>query len=169
MTRSAKVTNDMKYSPGMHGRDGDPEALVDPALRFLRTLWRVEHALERASKRMEDTIGISGPQRFALRVNGAVPGLGASELAAILHLHPSTVTGVLQRLAARGLIRRAAHARDGRRMHLHLTRAGARVNRPTAKGTVEQAVRTTLGQCSPAKAKATADVLNTLFLQLMKL
>ena len=58
---------------------------MDETLIFMRALWHLEHALERASKRMEDTLGITGPQRLALRVVGVVPGIGPTELAEALH------------------------------------------------------------------------------------
>ena len=131
----------------------------DPALRFLKGIWRVENALERVSKRMEDTLGISGPQRFALRLISELPGVGAGELASALHLHPSTVTGVVQRLESRGLITRVSHATDGRRLHLHLTPAGKRILRPNMHGTVEHAARATLNATRPEKMRAVVAVL----------
>jgi MarR family transcriptional regulator, organic hydroperoxide resistance regulator len=143
--------------------------LQDPALQFLQTVWRLEHALERASKRMEDALGISGPQRFALRVIGERPGILASELAAVLHLHPSTVTGIIQRLEARRLVRRATSARDGRVAHLHLTASGGRANRPSARGTIERAARATLARCPPAGRRATTAVLEQFTRELMKI
>lgn len=141
------------------GTSSRRDTLDDPALEFLQVLWRVEHALERASKHMEDTLGVSGPQRFTLRVVGALPGVGAAELAGILHLHPSTITGIVQRLESRGLLKRVRHAHDGRRVHLHLTPAGARLNRPAAAGTIERAVRTTLAKSSPAEHLAAVRLL----------
>src|SRR3954471_16581726 len=125
----------MKRRPAAHG-SSSTTLLDDPALQFLQVIWRLENALERVSKRMEDSLGISGPQRFALRLIGERPGVGAGELAAILHLHRSTVTGLLQRLEARGLIERTSHATDARRMHLHLTAAGRRTLSPAVRGTV---------------------------------
>jgi DNA-binding MarR family transcriptional regulator len=64
----------------------------------MQLLWAVVHELEITSKRMTGEIGVTGPQRLVLRVVGLFPGLSAGELATILHLHPSTLTGVLQRL-----------------------------------------------------------------------
>src|SRR5260370_29293539 len=98
-----------------------PEASqLDPVLDFLRLLWSVEHGLQRSSKRMESTVGITGPQRLVLRIVGKFPGLSAGELARIIHLHPSTITGILQRLASRGLLTRERDPRDTRRVRLRL-------------------------------------------------
>jgi MarR family transcriptional regulator, organic hydroperoxide resistance regulator len=142
---------------------------MDPVLQFLRSVWRLEHALERASKRMEDTLGISGPQRFALRLIGLCPGITSGELAAVMHLHASTVTGIVQRLEGRRLVKRTAHASDGRVTHLDLTTAGARVNRPGGRGTVEAAARTALTQCSGPQRKAAAEVMAQFTAELMKI
>ena len=129
-------------------------------MQFLQVLWRLQHALERASKQMEQSLGVSGPQRFALRVIGVSPDIGAGELAAALHLHPSTVTGILQRLEARGFIARTRHAEDGRRIHVRLTAKGERLNRPDIPGTVEEAVRKTLQRSGLTARRNTTVVLD---------
>ena len=53
-----------------------PETVgLDPVLDFMRLLWSVEHGLQSTSKRMEATLGITGPQRLVLRIVTARPGL----------------------------------------------------------------------------------------------
>src|SRR5580692_8483834 len=79
---------------------------LDGVLDFMRLLWSVEHGLQRMSKRMEAELGITGPQRLVLRVVGQFPGLSAGEVAHIVRLHPSTITGILQRLVAKGFLAR---------------------------------------------------------------
>src|SRR5262249_44668509 len=112
---------------------------LDPVLDFMRLLWSIEHGLERISKQMEKSRGITGPQRLALRVVGRFPGISASELAHVVRLHPSTITGVIQRLVARGLLERRRDPADTRRVQLLLKpRAVSYTKR--ARGTVEQAV-----------------------------
>src|SRR6516225_8085455 len=81
------------------GTFADAHRSLDPILDFMRLLWSIEHGLQRMSKRMESDIGITGPQRMVLRVVGQYPGLSR-----IVRLHPSTSTGILQRLGARGLL-----------------------------------------------------------------
>jgi DNA-binding MarR family transcriptional regulator len=132
----------------------------DPVLQFLQSVWQLEHALERASKHMEDSLGVSGRQRFALRIIGGFPGITAGDLAAVLHLHPSTVTGIVQRLEARRLVRRQSNSADGRVAHLHLTRAGRRTNAPSAPGTIEHAARATLARCPAARRRAALQLLS---------
>ncbi len=141
----------------------------DPVLQFLQTVWQLEHALERASKRMEDSVGISGPQRFALRIIGARPAITAGELAGVLHLHPSTVTGIVQRLEGRKLVKRVSNSSDGRVAHLHLTPAGSKINKPAGKGTIERAARTTLSRVAGAQLKATTALMGQFTDELMKI
>lgn len=71
-------------------------------LHFMRLLWAVVHGLDKASRRMARHVGVTGPQRLVLRVVGLFPGVSAGDVAAVLHVHPSTLTGVLRRLVAQG-------------------------------------------------------------------
>src|SRR5262245_39031540 len=98
-----------------------PTFELNPVLDFLRLLWEIEHGLQRTSKRMEIEFGITGPQRLVLRVVGQFPGVSLSELAHIVRLHPSTITGIVQRLVSRGLVERQRDPSDSRRARLHLT------------------------------------------------
>lgn len=113
---------------------------VGDAIDFLRLVWAVDHALQRRSKSMAATLGITGPQRLVLRIIGRYPSIHARQLADILHLHPSSLTALLKRLERRGLIRRWSDERDRRRWLLGLTRQGQALNRATP-GTIEAAVQ----------------------------
>jgi MarR family transcriptional regulator, organic hydroperoxide resistance regulator len=131
---------------------------LDPVLDFMRLLWSIEHGLQRMSKRMESEIGITGPQRLVLRVVGQFPGLSASEVAHIVRLHPSTITGVLQRLAARGLLERQRDPSDTRRVRLRL-KPKATVHTRSARGTVEKIVTEALERVGPGNVRAARKVL----------
>lgn len=137
-----------------------PSPLPD-VLRFMQLLWAVAHGLEKTSKRMTTDLGITGPQRLVLRVVGLFPGLSAGHLATILHVHPSTLTGVLQRLVSSRLLERVEDARDRRRAVLHLTRQGRRSNQRRS-GTVEAAIAQALSGVSDADRIATQRVLDRL-------
>src|SRR3954463_7246364 len=130
------------------GAEVTPEAAALPdVLQFMRLLWAIVHALQMRSKEMSKAFGVTGPQRLVLRVVGLFPGVSPGALAEILHLHPSTVTGVLQRLVSQGLLRRSTDPGDRRRTVLVLTAKGARVN-TNRTGTVEEAVERTLKRVS---------------------
>ena len=97
---------------------------VGDAIDFLRLVWAVDHALQRRSKSMAATLGITGPQRLVIRIIGRFPSIHARQLADILHLHPSSLTALLKRLERRDLVRRWPDERDRRRWLLGLTRQG---------------------------------------------
>ncbi len=132
---------------------------LDPVLDFLRLVWRIEHGLQRASKRMESTIGITGPQRLVLRIVGRFPELSAGELAHIIQLHPSTVTGILHRLSSRHLLLRQKDPRDSRRVRLRLQSRAEKLTRGSS-GTVERAVSDALARIDPSKVAAAKEVLS---------
>ena len=141
-----------------------PRAL-DPILDFMRLLWSIEHGLQRMSKKMENDLGITGPQRLVLRVVGRFPGLSASELAHIVRLHPSTITGIIQRLVAGGWIERRRDPSDTRRVQLRL-KSHAVPYTKTTRGTVERAVRSALNRVGRAKVDAAREVLAEISRQL---
>jgi DNA-binding MarR family transcriptional regulator len=131
---------------------------LDPVLDFMRLLWGVEHGLQSASKRMETAIGITGPQRLVLRVVARRPGMSAGELADVLRLHPSTVTGILQRLVHKRLLGRTIDRHDGRRVRLHVRPAAAAFTR-RSRGTVEAAVARALSELPAPQVAATRRAL----------
>jgi DNA-binding MarR family transcriptional regulator len=138
--------------------NGSPVYPLDSVLDFLRLLWSVEHGLQRTSKRMEATLGITGPQRFVLRIVGRFPGMSAGELAHIVQLHPSTITGILQRLVSRRFLVRDRDAADGRRIQLRLTRRARGFTRGSG-GTVERAVVRALARVSERHLRGAREVL----------
>jgi DNA-binding MarR family transcriptional regulator len=131
---------------------------LDPVLDFMRLLWSVEHGLQRSSKRMESELGITGPQRLVLKVVGQFPDLSAGELAHIIRLHPSTITGILQRLVGRGLLERTRDPLDSRRARLRLKPAAVTHTR-SSSGTVEEAVTRALEHVGPSNVRAARKVL----------
>ncbi len=136
-------------------------------LEFMRLLWSVDHALQRTSKRMDRSLGVTGPQRLVIRVVGSHPGLSAGDVARILRIHPSTLTGILKRLEQRKIIRRVADPADGRRAFLHLNGLGETLNAARA-GTIEEAVERALARVPPARLAGARKVLEVLARELEK-
>lgn len=141
--------------------DGTGRPPFGDVLEFLRLLWAIDHGLQKRSKRMASTLGVTGPQRLVIRVVGRIPGISAGQLAEVLHLDPSTLTGVLRRLEGRGLLTRHRDLRDGRRALLALSEAGRRLD-VLASGTIEAAARSLLGRLPPAQIRAARRVLQAL-------
>jgi DNA-binding MarR family transcriptional regulator len=149
--------------PATSALPADAEAVPDlpDVLQFMQLLWAVVHGVERTSKRMIHEVGVTGPQRLVLRVVGLYPGLSAGDLATILHVHPSTLTGILQRLIAQRLLARSDDPGDRRRAVLRLTARGARAN-AVSHGTVESAIAEALDGVSDRDRAATRRVLERL-------
>lgn len=151
-TRSSRRS---RTAPPAPATGGEPQ--LGPVLDFMRVLWAVDHRLQSASKRMQASLGLTGPQRLAVRIIGRYPEIGAGRLAAILHVHPSTLTGILRRLEKAGLVARGGDERDGRRAVFNLTAQGRSIDRGR-QGTVEAKVRSALER-QPASRVAAAQRL----------
>ncbi len=130
----------------------------EETLRTLERLWALDHGLQAVSRAMHARFGVTGPQRFVLRVVGQNPGLTAGELARSLHDHPSTLTAVLKRLVSQALVTREADPADQRRVRLRLTPGGAAIDGIRA-GTAEAAVGATLSRVSAEEAETFRRVL----------
>jgi DNA-binding MarR family transcriptional regulator len=127
-------------------------------VEFMRLLWAIGHGLQATSKRMERSLGVTGPQRLAIRIVGRLPGTTPGDLARILHLDPSTLTGVLKRLEAHGILQRRRDPSDGRRARLSLTGRGRQRDVRTT-GTVEAAVTRVLRRLPAWKIRVVQGVL----------
>jgi len=131
------------------------------ALSFMRLLWAVAHGLESTSKRMLATLGVTGPQRLVLRLVGHHGSVSAGELARTLHIHPSSLTGMLRRLERAGLLRRQRDLVDRRRVVLTLTASGKRLN-ARRQGTVEAIVERALEAATTEQVRAAERMLQLL-------
>jgi hypothetical protein len=69
------ITRRRSFPHGIHDGAIDTETAVelDEALQFMRTLWETVHSLQKTSKRMSRTLGITGPQRLVVRAVGLAP------------------------------------------------------------------------------------------------
>lgn len=99
---------------------GDPQ----PGPDLLTLLWEAAHALRGVSLHMERNLGVSGPQRLVIREVARRSGITPGALAEVLGVHPSTITGLVERVVARGLIVREPRADDRRSVRLVATDAG---------------------------------------------
>jgi DNA-binding MarR family transcriptional regulator len=144
----------------------DPEVKpLGETLSFMQLLWAVTHGLESASKRMHTELGVTGPQRLVLRIVGHHGRISAGALADVLHIHPSSLTGMLQRLEQAELIRRESDPFDRRRALIELTRRGMRLNEER-RGTIEANIAGALSQIPKEKLAGAKAVLKALALSL---
>jgi DNA-binding MarR family transcriptional regulator len=90
----------------------------------LDSLRRIVQVLRTASRSAEQDFGISAAQLFVLQRLAVEPSLSVNELAARTLTHQSSVSGVVQRLVAHGLVARTTSPDDGRRAVVSLTPRG---------------------------------------------
>src|SRR5205085_10973890 len=141
-------------------QEDDKGPPLGAVLDFMRLLWAVDHALQSASKRMEAAYGITGPQRLVVRIVGRFPGIAAGRVADILHVHPTTLTGILKRLEMRGVLQRRSDPRDARRALFGLTAKGRKLD-TVRTGAIELAVRRVI-MVDPQKVAAAQALLAAL-------
>ena len=99
----------------------EPSALEDDVLRSMR---RIIRAVDLYNRKLVTVTGVSGPQLMCLRELGASGPMAAGKLADAVNLSAATVCGILDRLEARGLVRRERQTDDKRRVLVSLADAG---------------------------------------------
>ena len=148
-------------------KTGERDVVLDETLEFLQALWALDHGLQTVSKRMKGELGLTGLQRLVLRILGRNPRLSAGELARALHLHPSTLTGVLERLQRQKLVQRKVDTGDRRRALFEVTPAGTALLARRA-GTVEHAVSLLLSRETAGRIATVRGVLDQLLVLLTR-
>src|ERR687893_1964051 len=99
----------------------------DPAIEAWGLLWRVMQANKPRFMALAQEMGLAPMQLHALRLIEPGDGVPMSSLAGMLFCDASNVTGIVDRLEARGLIERRPAAYDRRVKLLVLTEEGERV------------------------------------------
>jgi DNA-binding MarR family transcriptional regulator len=140
---------------------GDQPVADADVLQFMRVIWALDHELERVSKRMEASHGLTIAQRMTLLLIGRQPDASAAQLAALMHVHAGTMSGILKRLEAGGFIARSGHESDARRHVLTVTPRGLKANRER-RGTFENTIRELLAASPASEIAATERVLTRL-------
>ena len=108
------------------------EALkLDNQLCF--ALYSASLAMTKLYKPLLDELGLTYPQYLVMLVLWEGDGLMVSELGQRLSLDSGTLTPLLKRLEAAGLVSRLRDVQDERRVHIHLTAAGRKLRTRAAK------------------------------------
>lgn len=96
-------------------------------LRILRAMRRIIRSVDLHSRELQGQFQITAPQMICLYSVAGQEGLTLSRLAKDVSLGASTVTGIVDRLEAKGLVRRQRDLRDRRKIVLEATEAGRRL------------------------------------------
>ena len=100
------------------------KAAPDGYLRVLRTLVETYFAFLEKDAATVRANGLTSSQFDVIATLGNTPGMTCRELSEKTLVTKGTLTGVLDRLQARGLIRRSPSTRDRRSIHVRLTARG---------------------------------------------
>lgn len=92
--------------------------------QILRSLRRITRASDLYSRQLAARFGLTGPQLVSLRALEKGGPCTPSALAKAVDLSQATMTGIVDRLEAAGLLRRTRDHVDRRRITLSLTPAG---------------------------------------------
>jgi MarR family 2-MHQ and catechol resistance regulon transcriptional repressor len=98
----------------------------EPFFKTLRSLAECYQAFESYSGSHVRKLGLTGAQFDIVATLGNTPGMTCKELGSKTLITKGTLTGVLDRLEARGLIRRSATDADRRQVFVILTPQGVR-------------------------------------------
>ncbi len=103
----------------------NPALLLDNQLCF--ALYSTSLAMTRIYKPLLAPLGLTYPQYLVMLVLWEQDGVMVSELGERLYLDSGTLTPLLKRLEAAGLIARLRDVADERRVHITLTPAGRKL------------------------------------------
>ena len=112
------------------GRDdiaGDGRSSSASNTRILYSLRRIARALDIQSRKLSSRSGVTSAQPHCLRALKRSEIDTASKIAEWVHLSPSTVVGILDRLAEKSMVRRERSTIDRRVVDVTLTERGRKL------------------------------------------
>ncbi len=126
-----------------HPAAGEPDLMqLDHQLCF--ALYSSAHALNRAYKPVLKALDLTYPQYLAMIVLWERDGVTVKEIGDRLHLDSGTLTPLLKRLEAMGLVTRTRDAADERQVRIQLTEKGHALR--AAARAVPKAILRAMGQ-----------------------
>ena len=102
--------------------DSKPALSVAEMICF--SLYSATHAMQHAYKPLLEALGLTYPQYLALVALWSEDGQTVGQLGQALQLESNTLTPLLKRLEAQGLLTRARDTKDERQVRVSLTEAG---------------------------------------------
>jgi DNA-binding MarR family transcriptional regulator len=139
----------------------DEVLLLDNQLCFL--VYRLHHEITDRYRPLLAGLGLTYPQYLVMLVLWESPRLTVGEIGGRLHLDSGTLSPLLKRLEAAGLILRERSASDERAVEISLTPAGRALRRKARQVPLE------IGECltpSPAEYWAVREQLTGLLARL---
>ena len=135
----------------------DEALLLENQLCF--ALYATSLAMGKVYKPLLDELGVTYPQYLVMLVLWEADGLTVSEIGERLYLDSGTLTPLLKRLEAAGLVRRRRDPEDERRVLVRLSPGGRKLKQQAAK----------IPQCILAATQCSLSDLQRLTLELKAL
>jgi DNA-binding MarR family transcriptional regulator len=105
----------------------DPRTQADPAARVLRQFRTVFNSVRNHFRTMEQAVGLSGTEVWALSHVAAHPGMGVGQLARAMDIHQSTASNLVRALLEARMVVSERSEGDQRAVHLHTTAKGLKL------------------------------------------
>lgn len=118
------------------------------------TIYSTGMAVQRAYKPLLDELGLTYPQYLVMNVLWREDGRTVGEIAEDLALEPSTMTPLLKRLEAAGLVSRTRNPANERQVVVTLTGAGGKLRERA--GCLAEALLDASGQTGPQLSELNA-------------
>lgn len=136
--------------------------LVRAAQEIEQHLRAVRQVLRRPAETEFARGGLTGPQRSVMQALMQADGLSLKQVCRRVGLAHSTVSGIVDRLEKRGLVKRQPDATDGRLSRIAVSKEVRRFMRRTLPALVIHPVVEALRGAKPAERKAILKGLRTL-------
>jgi len=128
---------------------------------IMQSLRRIFKAIQDYSYEVSDKFGVTGPQLWALKTISKNESFPLGELSKKMYLHPSTITGLIDRLEKKGYVERDRDKKDRRIVKILLT--------PKGKGLVKRAPNPIQGRMIYGLRKLNKEELNFIYDSVQKL
>lgn len=126
---------------------------------------RVFQVLTDQSRKIEHETSLTGPQLWVVKILKETSPLKVSDLARRMYLHPATMVGLLDRLEAKGLLKRTRSEKDRRVVYIDLTEQGCEleINSPeVVQNLLVKGLETLTGQKLKMISDGLGEVVNIL-------
>ncbi|SDN89050.1 MarR family winged helix-turn-helix transcriptional regulator [Polaromonas sp. JS666] len=117
----------------MPNKTDSVDAMLQLDNQLCFALYSTSLAMTKLYKPLLEELGLTYPQYLAMLVLWEQDGLTVSELGERLYLDSGTLTPLLKRMEAAGLVSRLRAVQDERRVHITLTAAGRKLKDKAAK------------------------------------
>jgi MarR family transcriptional regulator, organic hydroperoxide resistance regulator len=135
-----------------------PSAAISEIMQSLRRVFR---SIQDYSQEVSKKFGITGPQLWALKTIAANGSLSLGDLSQKMYLHPSTISGVVDRLEKKKYVQRDRAKEDRRVVQVRLTALG--------KNLARKAPNPIQGKMVYGLGKLKKDQLNSIYDSLQRL